>query len=220
LQRGRLTIAANEYTCLYLLPMIHAYQKKAPKVRVTVQRALASKISEELMLHSVELGVVSFRPDDPQLRSVIVYRDPLVCAVAPRHPMARAKAVSIRELGGESFVAHNVPSPLRQKVEQAFRSHHTQLNMNVELPSLEAIKRYVAMGTGVALVPSLAVQAEMEAGALVSVPVPELQFERRLRLVHRRGANLSHAAVQFLQTVESHAAKHGDPYSYVAEGKR
>jgi DNA-binding transcriptional LysR family regulator len=89
--------------------------------------------------------------------------------------------------------------------------------MNVELPSLEAIKRYVAMGNGVALVPSLTVQAEIQSGVLVSVPVPELQFERKLRLVHRRTASLSHAALAFLKTVENFARQQGDPYAYQVE---
>jgi DNA-binding transcriptional LysR family regulator len=217
LHSGQLQIAANEYTCLYLLPLIDAFQRAAPNVKVRVQRALASHISEELMQHSVELGVISFRPDDPQVRSIMVYRDQLVCAVNAKHPMARAKSVTIRELGGESFIAHNVPSPLRQKVVQAFRNHHTPLNMNVELPSLDAIKRYVAMGNGVALVPSLTVQAEIASGVLVSVPVPELQFERKLRLVHRRTASLSHAAVEFLKVVEDFARERGDPYTYQVE---
>jgi len=220
MQRGHLQLAANEYTCLCLLPLLDAFQQAVPNVKVTVQRSLASQIADELLQHSVELGVISFRPDDPQVRSIIVYRDELVCVVNPKHGLARAKAVKIRELGGESFVAHNVPSPLRQKVVQAFRSHHTPLNMNVEMPSLEAIKRYVAMGNGVALVPSLTVQAEIEAGALVSVPVPELQFERKLRLVHRRNASLSHAAMEFLQTVERYAEEQGDPYVYEVERQK
>ena len=220
LQRGRLSIAANEYTCLSLLPLLDAYQKTAPRVKIAVQRSYASRISDELLSHSVELGVVSFRPEDPQVRSIIVYRDELVCAVHPRHPMAKKKAVSIRELGRETFVAHNVPSPLRQKVEQAFGSHNTRLNMTVQLPSLEAIKRYVAMGNGVALAPALSVKTEIETGRLVSVPVPELQFERKLRLVHRRQAKLSHAAKEFLRVAEQYAAEHGDPYAYTVERVR
>ena len=67
--------------------------------------------------------------------------------------------MSIRRLGAQSFVAHNIPSPLRQKVIQAFKRHKTPLQMGVELPSLEAIKRFVEMGNGVALVPGLTVGA-------------------------------------------------------------
>jgi DNA-binding transcriptional LysR family regulator len=84
----------------------------------------------------------------------------------------------------------------------------------VELPSLDAIKRFVQMGNGVALVPGLTVENEIAAGSLVRVRIKELQIERKLRLVYRRQATLSHAAVAFLKVVEAYATAHGDPYRF------
>ena len=168
-------------------------------------------------MHSVEIGVLSFRPDDPQVRSVVVYRDELEFVVNPKHPLAEAGEVSIRQLGAQNFIAHNIPSPQRQKVIETFKRHKTPLRMGVELPSLEAIKRFVEMGNGVALVPGLTVRTELASGALVRVRVRELQLERKLRLVYRRQASLSHVAVAFLKVVEAYAAAHGDPYSFQAE---
>jgi len=217
LHRGRLNLAANEYTCLYLLPLLDVYRRRNPDIKVAVQRALASRIADEVLMHSVEIGVLSFRPDDPQVQSVVVFRDELMLVVSPSHPLAKAGEVSIRQLGALNFVAHNIASPQRQKVIQAFRRHKTPLQMGVELPTIEAIKRFVEMGNGVAIVPGLAAAAELAAGALVRVQVKELQIERKLRLVYRRQASLSHAALAFLKVVEAYAAEHGDPYSYLPE---
>jgi DNA-binding transcriptional LysR family regulator len=217
LHRGRLNLAANEYTCLYLLPLLDEFRRRNPRIKVTVQRALASRIADEVLLHSVELGVLSFRPDDPQIRSIAVYRDELDLVVNPRHPLAQAGEVSIRQLGSQNFIAHNISSPQRQKVIETFRRHKTPLRMGVELPSLEAIKRFVEMGNGVALVPGLTVRTELASGALVRVRVRELQLERRLRLVHRRQASLSHVAAAFLKVVEGYAAADGDPYCFHPE---
>jgi DNA-binding transcriptional LysR family regulator len=217
LHSGCLNLAANEYTCLYLLPVLDAFRREHPRIKVAVQRSLASRIADEVLSHSVELGVVSFRPDDPQVRSTVVYRDELVCVVAPTHPLAKPRTASIARLGREPFVAHNVASPLRRKVIAAFKRHKTPLKMEVELPSLEAIKRFVERGNGVALVPGLTVQTELASGSLVAVAVPELQVERKLRLVCRRQAALSHAARAFLRIVEEHARQHGDPFCFVAE---
>lgn len=216
LHRGRLNLAANEYTCLYLLPLLDEFRRQNPRIKVAVQRTLASRIPDEVLLHSVEIGVLSFKPDDPQVQSVVVYRDDLSLIVNPKHPLARQAEVSIRQLGTQTFIAHNIPSPQRQKVIQTFRRHKTDLNMGVELPSLDAIKRFVQMGNGVALVPGLTVQQEIAAGTLVRIPIKELQMERKLRLVYRRQANLSHAAVAFLRVVEAYAAQHGEPYTYRA----
>jgi DNA-binding transcriptional LysR family regulator len=217
LHRGRLNVAANEYTCLYLLPVIDVFRRLYPQIHVTVHRSLASRMAEELLQHSVEMGIVSYRPDDPQIRSIVVYRDDLVFVMHPGHPLAHARQVAIRDLGAENFVAHNVPSPLRQKVVQAFQRHKTPLNMAVELPSLEAIKRFVAMGNGVALLPGLTARQEIERGELVQLRVPELAFERRLRVVHRKQANLSHASLAFLKVVESMAKERGDPFHFQVE---
>jgi len=217
LHRGKLNLAANEYTCLYLLPLLDEFRRSNPRIKIAVQRALASRISDEVLMHSVEIGVLSFKPDDPQVRSVAVYRDELAFVVNPKHPLAQAGEVSIRQLGTQNFIAHNIPSPQRQKVIDTFKRHKTALRMGVELPSLEAIKRFVEMGNGVALVPGLTVRTELASGALVRVRVGELQLERELRLVYRRRASLSHVAVAFLKVVEAYAAAHGDPYRFQAE---
>jgi DNA-binding transcriptional LysR family regulator len=110
-----------------------------------------------------------------------------------------------------------VPSPLRQKVIATFQRRKIPLQMEVELPSLEAIKRFVQRGNGVALVPRLTVEGELESGTLVAVQVPELQVERKLRLVHRKQAVMSHAAREFLRIVQAHAVAHGDPFCFVLE---
>ena len=220
LHKGRLNLAANEYTCLYLLPVLDAFRRQHPMVKVAVQRALASRIADEILQHSVEFGVLSFRPVDPQVRSAIVYRDQLVCIVSPMHPLAGAGTTSIGRLGAESFVAHNVPSPLRGKVIAAFDKHRTPLKMDVELPSLEAIKRFVVQGNGVALVPRLTVEPELALGTLIAVQVPELQMERRLRIVWRKRAALSHSAQAFLEVVEAQARQHGPPFLFEMERGR
>jgi DNA-binding transcriptional LysR family regulator len=217
LERGHLQLAANEYTCMYLLPAIDAFRREFPHVNVTVHRTLASRVPEELNLRTFELGVVSFKPDQAQFRSIAVYGDSLAFIVSPDHPLASVERISINDLGGELFVAHNVTSPLRRKVIEAFQRYRTPLNMGIELPTIEAIKRFVAMGNGVALVPHLAVARELETGDLVRVFVDELDIRRVLRLVHRRQATLSYAGKAFLQTLKELARRNGPPFYFQVE---
>jgi len=202
---------------MYLLPAVDAFRREFPHVGVTVQRMLASHIPEELSLRTFELGVISFKPDPVQIRTIAVYGDSLDLIVGPHHPLARADRVSIRDLGNENFIAHNVASPLRRKVIEAFQRYRTPLNMEIELPTIEAIKRFVAMGNGVALVPHLTVARELETGDLVRVKVDELDVRRVLRLAHRRQATLSYAAKAFLQTLKTMAREQGPPFFYHVE---
>jgi DNA-binding transcriptional LysR family regulator len=217
LERGRLQLAANEYTCLYLLQAIDLYRREFPHVSVTVHRMLASQIPDELNLRTFELGMISYRPDPAQYRSIAVYADSVALIVSPGHALAGARRVSINDLGEEVFIAHNVASPMRRRVIEAFQKYRTPLNMGIELPTIEAIKRFVAMGNGVALVPHLTVARELEAGDLVRVPVDELEVKRVLRLVYRRQATLSYAARAFLRTVRALAQEQGPPFHYHVE---
>ena len=217
LERGQLQLAANEYTCMYLLPAIDQFRREFPHVNVTVHRMLASRIPEELNLRTFEIGVISYRPDAAKFRTIAVYGDSLALIVSPRHPLATAERVSINDLGREDFIGHHVASPLRKKVIEAFQRYRTPLKMGIELPTIEAIKRFVAMGTGVALVPHLSVARELTTGDLVRVTVNELEMKRVLRLVHRRQATLSYAARAFLKTVRSMAEAQGPPFYYHVE---
>ena len=217
LERGRLTVVANEYTCLWLLPVLDAFRRVSPHIGVTVQRSLASRIPDQLLERAGEFGILSFRPEDARLRSIAVYTDTVAFVVDPAHPLAKRKQVSIRELGAQNFIAHTVASPLRQRVIETFAHHQTPLNMGVELPSLEAIKRFVALGNGVALVPGLTVEPELARGDLVQVAVPELKISRRLWLVHRAQASLSHAGLAFLGAVKNLAAERGHPFAWRIE---
>jgi DNA-binding transcriptional LysR family regulator len=89
--------------------------------------------------------------------------------------------------------------------------------MGIELPTIEAIKRFVAMGNGVALVPHLTVARELVTGDLIRVPVDELDVRRVLRLAYRRQATLSYAAKAFLNTLKTLAEFHGPPFYYHVE---
>ena len=217
LERGQLNLAANEYTTLYLLPLLDRFRRISPHISLAVQRSLASRIPDDLQARRSELGVLSFRPDPDQFRSILVYSDAVAFVVHAGHPLAGRRRVHLRELGAQNFVAHNVASPIRRQIIATFAQQKTPLNIGVELPSLEAVKRFVAMGNGVAFLPELAAEKEIESGELVKVPIAEVKLERQLRLVHRRAGTLSHSAVAFLQAVRAFSVERGKPYLYTVE---
>jgi DNA-binding transcriptional LysR family regulator len=199
LQYGKITISANEHTVFYLLPVIQEFRRLHPLIKIEVQRGVASRIPKEITAREVELGVISFQPSDESLISIPVLTDELTLIVAADHPFAGRSIVSVKELGAETFIAHNAPSPYRQKVLETFDKQKTKLNIAVELPSLEAIKRLVERGVGVALVPKLSAQSEIACGQLVGIAVKEMKLERKLNIVYRRNSELSYAAQAFLK---------------------
>jgi len=203
LHRGKVTLSANEHTVFYLLPLIKAFSRIHPAIKVDVKRGVASRIPKEIMAREVELGVISFKPKDTAVRSVAVGADELVLIVSPSHRLAGRQSVTIKDLGMEQFIAHNAPSPYRQQVIGKFEKHQTKLNIAVEMPSLEAIKRLVEMDVGIALVPKLTAQNEIDTGQLAGLSVREMKLVRRLHIVYRRNGVLSQAARAFLATARS-----------------
>jgi DNA-binding transcriptional LysR family regulator len=201
---GRLIIGANESTSLYLLQHIESYRRIYPKIKVQVRRSLSSKIPTQLRDGDLELGVISYDPDDIRLISKIIFTDHLAFVVSPLHRFATRETVSITELGMETFIAHNVLSPYREVVLREFQRHRVPLNMEVEMPTVETIRKLVQRNEGVAFLPRMCVEQEIQQNLLHDIKVPELSVDRKIRLVYPAKRALSHAAKAFLEVVKHH----------------
>jgi len=198
---GRLIVGANEASTLYLLPHIERYRGRYPGIKVQVRRSQSSRIPAQLLEGDLELGVTSYDPGDDRLVTKVIYTDALAFIVSPQHRLAHRRSVSIGELGKETFIAHNVLSPYRDVVLREFRRHKVPLNMDVEMPTLETIRRLVQNDEGVAFLPRMCVRHDVETGAVREITVKELHVERKVRLLYSKARTLSHAARAFLELV-------------------
>jgi DNA-binding transcriptional LysR family regulator len=197
--RGELSLGVNESSIHALLPVLVRYRRLYPDVRLAVRRTFSRDIPSELLNHRLDLGIVSFVPQEQQLAAVKIFRDELAFVVSPRHRLAKRGRVDIADLGNEVFVAHIVESPFRNRVIQLFAKHHVPLEMRVELPTIESIKRFVQMDMGVAIVPRMCARWEIEQGLLVEIKIRQLRMPRDLYLLHRKRGPLSHAAAAMLR---------------------
>ena len=189
--RGQLVIASNELTCLYLLPVLHEYRQalsRRPAVDPPGAGEPDSGGRARLRRRDRRRHLSARRTTSSSRSSCIATSWRSWCR--RRIAFAKRKEVSIKELGGEPFVAHHVTSPYRAKVLDTFRKRRVTLQMPVEMPTIDAIKKFVATGNGVALLPAIAIEGELARGELVRVLVPELAFERPVRLVYRSGGSL------------------------------
>jgi DNA-binding transcriptional LysR family regulator len=204
LQSGRIRIGANESTSLYLLPkFILAFREKYPKIKIEVFRQLSARLPYDLRQRNLDFAILSFSPDESDLEATPIMRDELVLIASREHELMGRERVHIRELGAETFIAHNVRSPSRDKVIETFRRFQTPLNITIEIATIETIKKFVAMNLGLAFVPLMCVQEELERGEIAVVPVEGFRHERTLWVVRRRTDAHSHAAQAFLQVINS-----------------
>jgi DNA-binding transcriptional LysR family regulator len=149
----------------------------------------------------VDFGILTFKPAERELDTLLLGTDELVLLVPPAHPLAARGEITMEEMGRQAIIAHNDPSPARERVLRLYEQRHAPLNIRMSLPSLDGIKRAVEMGLGVALLPRRCAQAEIARGQLAAVNVPDLQSPREIRFVYRRDGGLSHAAQAFLALV-------------------
>lgn len=204
LRRGRVLIGANEAAVHVLLPLVARFREAHPRILVDVRRIPSRQIGVELLQRSLDFGVLSFAPSEAGLSTVTIGSDELVMLVHPSHPLARRKQVTMAEFGHETVIAHNEASPARERVLRLFEQRHEPINIQIALPSLDAIKRAVEMKLGVALLPRRCALAEIQRGQLATVSVAQVRLPRHLRLAFREGASLSHAAAAFLEVARQH----------------
>ena len=118
-------------------------------MKVQVRRSFSSRIPAEIVDGNLELGVISYQPRDERLQSTVIFTDSLVFVVSPKHRLAEAEGrCRYRELGEETFIAHNVISPYRESVLRVFQERGVRLNMDIEMPTVETIRWMVEDESG------------------------------------------------------------------------
>src|SRR3984893_17722759 len=129
LRRGRVLVGANEAAVHTLLPVIATFRQGFPDITIDVRRVPARQIAVEVQQGSLDFGALTFHPSEEGLLEVPVGSDELVLLVSPSHALASRRQVTMAELAGHPVVAHNDPSPARERVLRLFEEHHITLNM-------------------------------------------------------------------------------------------
>ena len=199
LQRGELSLGVNESSIHALLPALAIFREAHPGIQVRVHRMFSRDIPHEVLNYRLDVGAISYVPREAQLQATEILKDELTLVVPLKHPLTKRREVDIADLGHETFVGHIVESPFRRRVIELFARYRTVLNMPIEMPTIESIKRFVQMGMGVAIVPRMCVQWEIEHGWMKEIKVRQLNLPRHVYLVSRRGARLPHAAAELMR---------------------
>ena len=209
LERGQLSLGVNESSIHALLPALDRYRQLHPGIHIKVHRVFSRDVPREVLSHHLDIGVISYLPEERELAAVEFYRDSLVLIVWPGHRLAKRREVEIRELGQETFVAHIVESPYRQRVIQMFARHRVPLRMDIEMPTLESIKIFVEMRKGVAIVPRMCAEREVAQGLLRALRIRQMRVVRKLYLVYRQDRPLTAAAQELVEIIRGKPSRSG-----------
>jgi DNA-binding transcriptional LysR family regulator len=205
LRRGRVLIGANEAAVHTLLPLIGKFRQSYPDIAIDVRRVPARQIAVEVQQGSLDFGALTFHPGEEGLLEIPVGSDELVLLVSPTHDLSKRRQVSMAEVAAHPVIAHNDPSPARERVLRLFEEQQIPLNMVIALPSLDGIKRAVELSLGVALLPRRCAVTEIASKRLVAIPINGISRKREVTLVCRQ-AHRSHAADAFLKVAQDKQA--------------
>jgi DNA-binding transcriptional LysR family regulator len=202
--RGELVIAANEATCIYVLPGVFAvYKGQFPGVQLQVNRSYGSRVVEAVMENVADFGLTQLPVAEKRVQVVEIYRDEIHCVMPANHPLAAMQSVSCEDL---------IPYPLllpqsgmtRSRLNSWFERVEDEIRISMELDSTETMKRFVEAGLGLSFLAASNCEEEVAAGTLKSLPLAPEPMSRKLGLIYRKDKALSKAALGFIQIIMAH----------------
>ena len=199
--RGELIIAANEATCIYVLPQVFSeYKKLYPAVQLQVDRSYGTRVVEAVMENVADFGLTQLPVQERRLQVVSIHKDEIRLIVPARHPLAANKAVTAAELRDYPLLLPK-SGTTRTRLNAWFELVEDELHVSMELDSTEMMKRFVMAGLGLSFLAVSNCREELAAGKLRAIPLAPEPMIRRLGLIYRKDKALSKPALGFIQLV-------------------
>lgn len=203
--RGELLIAANEATCIYVLPGVFAeFKKQFPNVQLLVDRSYGTRVVQAVLDNLADFGITQLPVQEKKLQVVKIYSDEIKLLVPGGHRLASYDRVVPRDLLGEQILLPKTGTT-RARLNSWLDAVYEELNVSMELDSTEMIKRFVMANLGISFLAASHCVEEVAENKLASVSLGPEAMIRRVGLIYRRDKSLSKAALGFIQVTLDNA---------------
>jgi DNA-binding transcriptional LysR family regulator len=195
LEGGTIRLGGGATAVSFVLPpAIADFQRDHPAVRFHLKEAGSREVEQDVVSGRLELGMVTMPVHLRELTVKPLMADRIVLIARAGHPLANRQHVDVQALAGMSLVGFEAGSAIRHLIDAALREAGVEMNVVMELRSIPAIVRMVAMTGNLAFVSRVGVENERDVRVL---PVRGLAIRRELAVIARRGVVLSPAAEAF-----------------------
>ena len=208
LQGGTLIVGASQTTGTYLLPrMIGLFRQRYPEVAVQLHVHSTRRTSWSVANGQVDLAIIGGEvPSELQesLEIIPYAEDELALIMPVFHPLANAEIIRREDLYQLKFIALDSQSTIRKVIDQVLTRYGiatSNLNIEMELNSIEAIKNAVQAGLGVAFVSISAIEKELQMGMLHRGRIETVVVNRTLSVIFNPNRYRSKAAEAFTQEI-------------------
>jgi DNA-binding transcriptional LysR family regulator len=178
---------------------VDCFQAQHPNVKVQVEYLHPDRVYEKVQDGTADFGLVSFPRRTRDLALLPWREEVMVLACAPGHPLAGRRSIKPAQLTGEKYVGFDRGLTVRREVDRFLREQEVAVEIVMEFDNIENIKKAIAIGAGVALLPEPTLWQEVQAGTLVAVPLAGCRFVRPLGIVHRRHYQPTATARRFME---------------------
>ena len=185
---------------------VQEFSRLQPGAKVEVEYAHPDRVLERVLNDEVELGIVSY-PDERKGLSVLPWRDQkMVLVCTSQHRLARLRSVEVKQLRDEIFVGFDADLVIAKKMERFLKNYGVEPNVAMRFDNIEAAKRAVEAGSGIAILPEPTLEHELQLGTLAAVPLAEGNFTRPLGIIHRKGRKLYPNTEVFIDVLKNGAS--------------
>ncbi len=196
---GELGLAVAPAVSAYVLPELLArFTQRHPDVRLRVRTGHSEEILDLVARGEVELGIVR-NLRDARVMSRPLYEDELVLIARPDHPFGMAGGIDVSEIKHAQLILFDRTSSYYDLTNAMFRAAGVVPRGVTEVDNIEAAKRMVERGLGVALLPGTAIADALASGSVREVALGGVTtIRRQIVAVERLG---SRPTTPFLTTL-------------------
>ena len=187
---------------IYLLPeILKEYMRRYPSVALKTQVAPSRYLIDDLLMQRSEFALVHLPYTHPKIDAVPIYRDDMPLVVGPAHRFAQCESVALAEVVEEPLILFHADSISRKVIDEKLAEAGLSPGAVMELRSPEAMRKLVEAGVGISFLPRLTIRESLASGALKTVEVRGVAFEREIGVAWRRGRYFGQAVRLLLEAV-------------------
>jgi DNA-binding transcriptional LysR family regulator len=196
-ETGYLALGAAPAVSTYVLPRILTrFRRTHPRVSVAVRTGHSEEVLELVLREQVQVGLGRVLRH-PQVDAIPLYDDALVLVVDPDHPFAAQKTIHADQLSDVQLILFDRTSSYHRLTSDLFQQVGAVPRGIMELDNIDAAKKMVEQGLGVALLPHTAVSGELDVGTLRAVTLADApSLTRRIAVFRRRDSGPASGALE------------------------
>ena len=199
---GSLVIGTAPTVGTYVLPgLLQRYAAAQPNVEISIRTGRSQEVSQMVLDDEVQIGFER-ELGHAEIESVPLYEDDIVLLASRNHRLAAEGLATPSEIANEAVIFFDTGSSYHAISQAVFHSSGVAPRHSIDVDSLEMAKRLVLRGLGLAFLPKVAVEEELNRGELAPVDIESaMPIRRSIAVIRRRRRSMSDAALSFLSLV-------------------